>query len=393
MRLITVLRAQHLDRMFKKHWVIQGRRKIIETGAEAALTAKGIPVIDASEAIKEKRQIEKIDVIGIIPKPIAFDETHPNYHERKCHFFRDHNVLLEGVKQSLVVTKSIQLKENSLPEHLENEISNTEVPNRVHDLVKRAIFSANVFDTEQEKLPKVTDPLRPAFNFPRRLGISDHRRNFILSSKLLRICEMSSNIFSERNVLKNAYFSLCLEKDSDLIQFEINAENFVITDKPLKPVVNDVAKTEAIELYNMFPIKSTITMPQENIYELNDVYPLTQVAKMDAPHTILLNFTPTYVHNLYETPVTTDQTLGRSMIKSFTIAAAYAKKKYGDAVEILPQPITVQCIQTDGRLFDFSVFQLNTLNINGNEGIKNIWYQTEQMPLYNICTYEKGVPP
>lgn len=63
-----------------------------------------------------------------------------------------------------------------------------------------------------------------------------------------------------------------------------------------------------------------------------------------------------------------------------------------DAVEILPQPITVQCIQTDGRLFDFSVFQLNTLNINGNEGIKNIWYQTEQMPLYNICTYEKGVP-
>lgn len=59
------------------------------------------------------------------------------------------------------------------------------------------------------------------------------------------------------------------------------------------------------------------------------VIALTQVAKMDAPHTILLNFTPTYVHNLYETPVTTDQTLGRSMIKSFTIAAAYAKKKYG----------------------------------------------------------------
>lgn len=63
MRLITVLRAQHLDRMFKKHWVIQGRRKIIETGAEAALTAKGIPVIDASEAIKEKRQIEKYVVV------------------------------------------------------------------------------------------------------------------------------------------------------------------------------------------------------------------------------------------------------------------------------------------------------------------------------------------
>lgn len=63
-----------------------------------------------------------------------------------------------------------------------------------------------------------------------------------------------------------------------------------------------------------------------------------------------------------------------------------------DDVETLPEPICVQCIQTDGRLFDFSVFQLNTMNLNGAEGIKNIWYQTEQMPLYTICAYDKGIP-
>lgn len=56
---------------------------------------------------------------------------------------------------------------------------------------------------------------------------------------------------------------------------------------------------------------------------------LTSFSKMDAPHTMLLNYTPTYVHNLYETPVTSDQILGRSMIKCFTVASAFAKRKHG----------------------------------------------------------------
>jgi hypothetical protein len=35
------------------------------------------------------------------------------------------------------------------------------------------------------------------------------------------------------------------------------------------------------------------------------------------------------VKNLYEEPVTEPQIFGRSLLKTFTVAASYAKEKYG----------------------------------------------------------------
>lgn len=57
MRLTTVLRAQHIGRMFKKHWLSQGKRKILDTRAENILAAKGIRVVDALEVVVEKEEI------------------------------------------------------------------------------------------------------------------------------------------------------------------------------------------------------------------------------------------------------------------------------------------------------------------------------------------------
>lgn len=59
MRLSQVLSRQHIDFMFKKHWLIQGKRVPIDTGIEEQLKAKGIKVEDALEFVKgepEKRE-------------------------------------------------------------------------------------------------------------------------------------------------------------------------------------------------------------------------------------------------------------------------------------------------------------------------------------------------
>lgn len=54
MRLSQVLNRQHIGFMFKKHWVVQGKRVPIDTGVEDVLKAKGIPVEDALEFIKDE---------------------------------------------------------------------------------------------------------------------------------------------------------------------------------------------------------------------------------------------------------------------------------------------------------------------------------------------------
>lgn len=59
MRLSQVLNRQHIDFMFKKHWRVQGKRVPIDTGLEEQLRAKGIPVEDALEFVKEKPEEHK----------------------------------------------------------------------------------------------------------------------------------------------------------------------------------------------------------------------------------------------------------------------------------------------------------------------------------------------
>ena len=55
--------------------------------------------------------------------------------------------------------------------------------------------------------------------------------------------------------------------------------------------------------------------------------------------------------------------------------------------------MTVHFITTDGRKYHFSVFQLNTLDLNGSDGIKNIfWQEPELEEMFESCGYEKAVP-
>jgi Mitochondrial 28S ribosomal protein S30 (PDCD9). len=61
-------------------------------------------------------------------------------------------------------------------------------------------------------------------------------------------------------------------------------------------------------------------------------------------------------------------------------------------VKELPEPVTLQCVQTDGRLFHFAVFQLNTLDLDDVEGKKNIFWMLPRIPLFSSCMYVKGKP-
>lgn len=58
MRPTQVLRAQHLGFMFKKHWLIQGRRTPKDSGAKALLEAQNLDVVDANEFLKPVRRFE-----------------------------------------------------------------------------------------------------------------------------------------------------------------------------------------------------------------------------------------------------------------------------------------------------------------------------------------------
>lgn len=70
--------------------------------------------------------------------------------------------------------------------------------------------------------------------------------------------------------MNDVLFVLPIEKDGDLLQLEITADTFLTSKKPIAAVsttgfVDDV-------LPDLFPLKYTISMKKENIYQLRDIY-------------------------------------------------------------------------------------------------------------------------
>ena len=78
----------------------------------------------------------------------------------------------------------------------------------------------------------------------------------------------------------------------------------------------------------------------------------------------------------------------------FLTALAQARLTYGDDIRgELPEPVTVHHISMDGRQFHFSVYQLNTLDLESSEGKKNIfWHEDVLTKLYDVCEYVSARP-
>ncbi|XP_049877666.1 39S ribosomal protein L37, mitochondrial [Pectinophora gossypiella] len=392
MRLTKILNRQHIGFMFKKHWLVQGKRIPFDTKVEEYLKAKGIQVEDALEFVKEKPEVrEKLDIVGPYENPLPLDENHPDFKNRPCYTLKHTNVLLEGLAQAQVLTKTI-VADNKLPQNIE-ELAEVPAPKHVHECVKKAVLSANVFDCEQKKLPKVKDPERPAYNFPRILGITDRRRNEILTNKLMHLVEKSSDAETSQSkyVLNDVAYNTVFDKEDDLIQFQDISNILVTSNQPVKYQLNE-KDIPFIEIPDLYPVKHTVTLPVEHFYNETSKYPIKPTVSLRHPHTTWLHFNSTEVSNIFETPVTPNQILGRSLTHAFAVASAYAKQLHGEDVKDLPEPVYINCIQTDGQKYHFGVFELNTLNVDGTEGIKNVWYCKNNMKLYDSSRYFSGMP-
>ncbi|CAG5100383.1 Similar to MRPL37: 39S ribosomal protein L37 [Cotesia congregata] len=355
MKITQVLLRQHLGRMFKYNWFFHSRQTLGETRTDHKLKELDISVIDPEELLNppkpriDARPFFEHSTIGY--REIK-DENHPDWKERPCFKLNTNDLLVMGTDQAQVLTKTLLVKEG-LPDKIEGLIKDNS--KEVDNIVKRIIQTSNIFDTHQEKLPIKKDPARPAWNFPRDYGLTDIRKSRNLAQSMIQLCELlcGPSIVRKRQLVHNGEVQVPLEKDGDLLMFNMTVDFMVTATKGLTP------------------IEITEDLKDKTIPE---IYPLKNVK------------------NITELPVKKNQLIARSLVKSFTTAASCAYQKYGADVKELPEPITIQCVQSNSQAFHFSVFQLNTLNINGTEGPKNFWWSMPEIDLFDTAMYVKGRP-
>lgn len=164
----------------------------------------------------------------------------------------------------------------------------------------------------------------------------------------------------------------------------------------------------------MHPMHHTIGLDKTNFYRTEDLYRkfntryfqyiqcissiismLITAVSATLPliniHTIFVHYDPEEIKNLTELPVTPNQIFSRTLIKAYTMTASCARQKFGSSVKKLPEPMTVQCIQSDGKNYHFFVFQLNSLDAN-DTSVKNFWCALPPLTLYEKAEYDNGRP-
>lgn len=179
----------------------------------------------------------------------------------------------------------------------------------------------------------------------------------LIVAKILDECEKLAGQATQRKRVNDVLCVVPFEKDGILYQFENTAETLVTSKKPLSAIAEPSLHVFT-ELPDIFPLKCNISIPAGNLYKPRNIYrkfihffflyhfsnqlprylisplAISTGSRYFHPHTVFLHFAQE-VRNLTETPVTQTQFESRTLLKTFSVAAASAQSKYGVSIFVV----------------------------------------------------------
>uniref|UniRef100_H0VK64 Large ribosomal subunit protein mL37 n=1 Tax=Cavia porcellus TaxID=10141 RepID=H0VK64_CAVPO len=284
----------------------------------------------------------------------------PLYKEEPCYIFHQRCRLLEGVKQALWLTKTkliegLPEKVSSLVDEQQNHIENQD--ERVLNIISHARLWHSM-----EDIPK--------------------RETYcpIIVDSLLQLCKsqiLKYPSVARRICAKNHSLSAAWTRESVLLQVRGTSGIRLSAKDPLPPIASreEVEATRNHVLETFYPISPTIDLQECHVYDLKDDTGFQEGYPYPYPHTLYLMETADLQPHRFHP----EQLRAKMILFAFGSALAQARLLYGDS-KVLEQPIVVQSVGTDGRVFQFLVLQLNTTDLASNEGIKNlVWVDSDQL--------------
>uniref|UniRef100_A0A8C9FFM3 Large ribosomal subunit protein mL37 n=1 Tax=Pavo cristatus TaxID=9049 RepID=A0A8C9FFM3_PAVCR len=287
-------------------------------------------------------------------------EDMPLRKERGCFICHQRVRMLEGVRQAQWLTKTklvqgLPAAVLSIAENPAHQLQEQE------EAVHRAIAHARLWETTE---------------------VAPRREKYcpVLFEDLIHLCRSMSMKYpslARRMLARNYRIAATWERESTLLQ--IRGLNGILMNSmtPIPPIASkeEILATKDHVLETFYPISPTIDLQEVIVYqELNDTgfkdgYPYSH------PHTLYFLESANNRPNRFRP----EQLRAKMLMFAFGNALAKARVLYGNDPQVLEQPIVVQSVGTDGQLFQFLVFQLNTTDLVSNDGIKNlVWIDSDQ---------------
>ncbi|XP_071760680.1 large ribosomal subunit protein mL37 [Centroberyx gerrardi] len=290
----------------------------------------------------------------------------PLYKEKPCYVFSQRTNVLEGVHQALWLTKTKLIA--GLPPQLLSlaQSPDNQIPDQ-DERVQNAIRHARFWDTTENRPGK-------------------DKYCYTLLYNLLHLCGSLQSVhpaLGKRIQAEKYSLAASWSRGEDL--FQVRGQNGLLLSSmaPLPELVGkqEVAHTADHVLETFYPVSPAIDLQKMQLYKeenytgFKDDYPY--------PH----------AHTLYfleagDVPckLRPEQLRAKMIMFAFGNALARAHTLYGTQPQrVLDRPITVQAVGTNGRIFQFVAFQLNTTDLSGDEGIKNQVWVDEDAELYEYA--------
>jgi len=424
-----IRKPRNYNLKFSNAWHLNSETVIKDEGYRAACESKGIRVYSPQEIIRphlptvetSEEELKKYLDNNPEKKPISSITEHPDYQDVPCKLFNHISKLIKhaGLDQAKVLTNSVQIEEG-LPRNLIDKIAKvSDILPQSEELMKDILLDSRVFDATQIKLPKNVavphigwDPVvdrmhRPhpyelgdfswGRNVRREYGIPKHRKNLNTIRNIMYTFDrlaVEYPALMKRQHIENSLMRQLFEKDGHNVQVQHPLEYLITDEKPVRPYANSetITNTKMIPLPDLGPVTSLSQLFDTHIYKKDNSFPLSEAYLNNSSDSITPNIHTCFSINNSISPTMDQDYFGRSLIVAFATTLAQARMKYGPEIcGVLPEPIAVHFINTNGSKYHFSVFQLNTLDLNGD--IKNIfWHEPEMENIFEQCDYISAIP-
>ena len=218
------------------------------------------------------------------------------------------------------------------------------------------------------------------------------RRSTQMFYNLHRLLVSNPNLpmyaYKDINLTQNVSFSFSWTRHGRNIQAKDRVP-FLLSSRHGLPPIMDAAEVTALSdtfaFRDIDPISPFYGLNRD--HPSNNLYGLNQKSLLQYPHTAVF-----LQHE--EEPCMNDVAF-KMIVYQFAILSSFALERLGCKMGCdLPFPLTMQALYFNGKSFWSSSFQLNTLDLDGDSGVKNMFWVDKEQVMYDdfAVDFQKHYP-
>jgi len=402
-------------------WYLNQERQVWGMGMKEALADRNIPVYDQKDILSPVHPPEPFEDLQLeetVLKSLPKDSSHPLHHETPARTYYHTSWLPKNheLKCSLAATNSLVVP-NLRCEDVKL------VDSQLKERLDTGIRTAYIGDAVQKKLPKnwkvpyigwhpVESVMRPrnqykwdefswGRNMPREYGIPIPRLLNNLTRGLLTEA-LRVNPEAGKKLLMNCEKTMFRQmlfnsKEKELVRLNLEVPFSILSSAPVPELASEaeVQKTKETPVVSVSPLSPLSSLQSSNIYRDTVAHPITSNLHSRPYINTVFDFLTSRIGD----PFTDDRIWkaevqrSRCLMFAFTAAVGQARLLYGNKAEegLLPKPVVVNSVSTNGVWWEMTSFQLNTLDMQSE--VKNLFFHhPDSLKLIDFCGYRDARP-